>query len=793
MRHDRDMTGLGHDLRFAIRMLLKTRASTVVAVVALAIGIGGTTVMFSAVDGILLRPLPYPEAQRLVRVWERWGSGGIGSVSWPNFQDWRARAKKLELLSAISGGNVTLVQDGRGERVQCSRVTADLFTLLGARPRLGRAFAADDFVQGGVAILSDALWREHFAASPDVLGKTVRLSDGNFTIVGVLPASFRDEMNGGVYLPFVPDEQAKQRGSHFLYVLGRSAAGATAAQAQTEMDAIARALQETYPDSNKDRGILVRSLQESLTERLRPMILILFGAVVLVLLMVCANVANMLLARAAARRGELAVRLALGASRGRVVRQLLTESLLVGLIGGALGLIVSLWGIDGLRAILPEGSMLDVRLDAHALLFALGVALGSTIVFGLVPAVRAVAGDFAGVLKEDARTLSGARSPLRSSLVVVQVALSFAVVVSAALLGRSFMHLVSVDTGFDPRGVVTLQVSLPDSKDPGDFFPRVLERVRALPQVSAAGFVDFLPLSESNINGDFEIEGKHFDDPNRTTEYMVATPGYFETMRIPILRGRGILPSDGKESEKICVVNLAMARRYFGTDDPIGQHLSIGWNGNNDWMRVVGVVADIKRWGLAGDDTPETFMPLAQQPFRHMALAVRGTGTPPRLIEAVRAEVRAADPEEAVYHVKTMDAAVADSLRARRLLLDFAGLFGVVALVVAALGIYGVLAVQVAQRTRELGIRMALGATPGSLRGMVVRQGARLALVGAGIGALAALALSSLLKSQLYGVAATDPLTYAMVATALVGVALVAAWIPARWATAIDPMVALRV
>ena len=790
------MTGFVHDLRFAVRMLRKHKAFTLVAVVALALGIGGTTVMFAAVDSILLRPLPYPEAPRLVRLWSSWGTGGVGSVSLPDFEDWRAQSKTLELMSAISYDDFTLVKDGLGQRVVGMHVTADLFKLLGAQPRLGRDFSPDDFVHGNAVILGDELWRTRFGASPDVIGQPVRLSGTSYTVVGVLPPAARmpDQTSDVFYLPLVADAAKHPRGNHYLQVVARYAPGATPAQAKAELDAIARRLEQSYPDSNHQRGVLVRSWQESLTQHVRPALLLLLGAVLLVLLMVCANVANMLLARVASRRGELAVRLALGAGRARVVRQLMVECLLLGLAGAGAGLLLAMWGLDALRAIMPRNFIVDPRLDLRALGFAAALALGATFVFGLVPALRAVGGDLGAVLKQDARTVTGARSWLRSSLVVLQVALSFAVVVGAALLGRSFARLLSVEPGYDPRGVVTLQVSLPETKDPLVYFPRVLDEVRALPEVSDAGWVDFLPLSPSNINGDFDIEGKTFDDPNRATEYMVVTPGYFEAMRMHIVSGRGIGSGDVSDGERVCVVNQAMARRYFGTEDPVGRHMRIGWSDDKRWMTVVGVLADIKRFGLDNDAQPETYLPLSQQPFGNMALAVRAKNATATasLAEAVRRAVQAADPEQAIFDVRTMSALVDDSVRQRRLLLDFSGFFGLIALVVAALGIYGVLAVQVAQRTRELGIRMALGATPRDVRALVVRQGVTLAVAGAGLGASAALALSSLLASMLYGVTATDPATYGVVALALVAMALAASWLPARRATAIDPMVALR-
>jgi putative ABC transport system permease protein len=788
------MDGFVADLRFAARLLIKAKGFTIVAVLALALGIGGTTVMYSAVDGVLMRPLPYPHAERVVRLWERWGNGGTGSVSWPNLQDWRAQSRTLELLSGVSDDNLTLVRDGLGERMAAARVTQDFFALVGVQPALGRLFSADAFVHGNEVLVSHEVWLRRFRGENKVLGQSVRLSDSSYVVIGVLPAGFHlPASDAGVYLPFVPDANAAGRGNHFLRVIGRLAPGASLAQSRAELDTIARALATAYPDSNKERGVLVRGWQESITAHLRPAIFLLFGAVLLVLIIACANVANMLLARAAARQGELAVRFALGASRARVVRQLLTECLLLATLGGIAGLALALWGIDATRLVLQAGGIFEPELDGRALLFAAVVALGSTFAFGLWPALRAARGDLASVVKDGSRSVTGARSRLRATLVVLQVALSFALLVGAALLGRSFLRVAGVEPGFDARGVVTMQLSLPESKDPALFFTRLLDRVQALPDVTAAGITDFLPLSQSNINGGFDIEGKHFDDPNRYTEYMVVSPGYFDTMRMRVVRGRGIGAGDTATSQKVCLINQEMARRWFGGDDPVGKHMRLEWNdADKSWLTVVGLVADSRRFGLDGEPTPETYLPFAQMPYRRMALAVRGRGSAGDLGALVRRQVAAVDPSEATFEVTTMAETVDESLRPRKMLLDFTGFFGAVALALAAIGLYGVLAVQVAQRTRELGIRMALGARPSDVRALVVRQAVALAVVGAGLGAVTALALSSLLTKLLYGVGATDPPTYVAVAVTLVGVAFAAAWLPARRATAIDPMIALR-
>jgi len=786
------MTGFTHDLRFAGRTLRKHKAFTIVAALALAVGIGGSTVMYSAVDGVLLRPLPYPEADRMVRLWETW-IGGSGSVSWPNFQDWKDQSHTLEKLTALDTSNYSLARSGgEAERVGGAHVSADFFALVGVQPALGRGFSPESYVKENEVILSYELWQKTFNAAKDVLGQPLRLSGKTFSIVGVLPRGFRlPFFSGGVYVPLNPTPHGS-RGSHFLQVLGRLAPGTTAQQAAAEMKQIAAGLTAAYPDSNKDRGVLVRLWHESITEGLRPKILLLFGAVLLVLIIACANVANMLIARAASREGELAVRFALGASRTRVVRQLLTECLVLAVIGGGAGLLLAVWGVEACRAILPENAIFSVGLDGRALLFSGAIALASVLVFGLVPALRAAQDNVASVLKEGGRTVARSRSRLRSCLVVVQVALSFTLLVGAALLGRSFMRLAAVDPGFDPGGVVTVELSLPSSRDPLLFYPRVLERVQALPEVASAGLVDFLPLSQSNMNGGFHIEGKEIDANNETTEYMTTTPDYFATMRMAVVRGRPITAADGKETERVCVINQTMAKKYFGDEDPVGKHVTLQWSDDEPWMTVVGVVGDVKRFGLDGKPAAETWLPFAQQPWPQMSLAVRGKGDPGALAGIIRREVAAVDPEQAVFNVTTMAATLDDSLRQRRLLLDFTGVFGGLALLLAAVGLYGVLAVQVAQRTHELGIRMALGARPQDVRALVLKNALLLSLAGTIVGVAGALILSTVLGKLLYGVDATDPPTYFAVGAALLIVSSLAAWIPARRATRIDPMVALR-
>jgi predicted permease len=478
-----------------------------------------------------------------------------------------------------------------------------------------------------------------------------------------------------------------------------------------------------------------------------------------------------------------------------VVRQLLTESAVLAVLGAAAGLLVAAWGVDLCAAILPPASVFQVGLDGRVVAFALVVAVASVLLFGLVPALRASGADVQRGLRDGTRSVAGGRARLKNALVVGQVALSFALLVGAALLGRSFLTLAAVDPGFDPSHVVTLQIALPAGKDPAPYYRRLLEEVEATPGVAAAGVVDFLPLSQNNMNGDFQIEGRPFPpDAHPVTEFMVASPRYFDTMGMRIVAGRGLAAADRDGARRVVVINQRMAKRYFPDENPIGKRLRWGGDGDGDeWAEIVGVVNDVKRWSLADDAAqPETWKPFAQAPFRNMALAVRGAGDPALLADAVRRAVTRIDPEQAVFAVATMSHLLDDTLRGRRLVMTFLSVFAGIALGLAAIGLYGVLAVQVAQRTRELGIRMALGARPSSVRALVVGHGLRLALVGVLVGAGAALLLGRVLAQLLYGVSATDPWTFVGVGAGLVVVALVATWLPARRATRIDPMIALR-
>jgi putative ABC transport system permease protein len=792
------MSSLLGDLRYALRSLVKSPAFTVVAVLTLALGLGATTAIYTLVSHVLLRPLPYPEPDRLVRIWETFPSGR-GSVSRPNFDDWKKELSSLELMTAFYADDYNLSGAGDAERLRGAQVSRDFFALFGAVPQVGRRFGEETYASSRAqeVILGHGLWQRRFGGAP-VVGSTVSLDGQVYTVVGVLGPDFEVPAWPPIQI-FLPHDRSSPsrdgRGNRYLQVYARLAPGATVASAGAELDRLVASLRDAHPDSMNKRGALIVKVHEFLITPVREAIWLLFGAVVLVLLIACANVANMLIARAGQREGEIAVRVALGASKLRLVRLLLTEGALLALVGGALGLLLATWAIDLTTAAMRVPPVFRPGVDARVFGFAALAALGSVLIFALAPALRASRVDLAGALKETGGKVAGGRNLLRSGLVVAQIALSFALLVGAGLLARSFGNLAGVAPGFDPANVVTMQVSLSDGKYPEDaqavaFFDRLVEGARAMPGVDAAGVVNFLPLSRSNINGSFRIEGREIPESvEPITEFMAASPDYFRAMRIPLVRGRMLADSDTADSPPVVVINQAMARRYFPDGDPIGQRL-VFWNASRE---IVGIVGDVKRWRLDDGAAFESYMPMRQRPFGTMTLAVRFAHTPGAAeAAALRALVARIDPEQAVAEMSTLEGIVAGSLSNRRVNMLLITLFAVLALALAAIGIYGVVSVQVTQRTRELGIRMALGAQAGQVRALVLRQGLLLALLGLAIGAAASAAVVRLLAGLLYGVSPTDPLTFVAMALVLAGVALFACYLPARRATRIDPMLALR-
>jgi putative ABC transport system permease protein len=796
------MDTLWQDLRHAARLLRRSPGFAAAAVVTLALGMGANTAMFSVVHAVMLRPLPYAEPERLVRI--RAGS------SFPDLQDWVAGARSFEGFGGYRSHFLDLTGGATAERVDGALVTGDLFRVLGARAARGRLLQAEDDRPGGprVVVLSHGYWQRRLGGDTGVVGRTIRFSTGEYEVVGVMPAGFRlPQVEAEAWAPLVPEspEEAAARGAHSLMAIGRLRPGVSLRAAQEDMDGIAARLSAAYPDENKDRRFLLDPLHRFLVRDVRGALVLLLGAVALVLLIAATNVANLLLARAAVRQKEIAIRASLGAGRSRLVRQLLAESLLLALVGGAAGLVVAKWLIDVVVRMSPPGVPgIDlVRLDLRVLAFTAAVSLVTGLVFGLVPGLHGSRVSLVPALKEGGRA-SGAPAPqrLRSGLVVSQVALALVLLVGAGLLLRSLHRLQSVDPGFDPARLVTFNLTPPMSRY-GDiakrtrFFEDVLRRVATLPGVSAVGATSELPYGTGSVFHDFVIDGRPPIEPGREPEIYNrgVSPSYLRTLGLPVLRGRPLTEDDRAGAPLVGVVNEAAARRYFPGEDPVGRRIAWARSPERVWITVVGIVGDVRAQELAADEVPALYTPLAQERNAWktwMNIAVRSAEPAERLGAAVRREVTALDPDIPVTRVRAMDDLITASVAPRRFTLLLLGGFAALALALAGVGLHGVISYAVAQRTHEMGVRLALGAAPRDVVRLVLGQGLALTLGGVALGTVAALGLTRFVSSMLFGVRATDPATFIGVALLLVTVAALACYRPARRAARVDPLVAMR-
>jgi putative ABC transport system permease protein len=799
------------DLRYAIRASLKKPAFIAIVVLALAIGIGANTAIFSVVNAILLRPLPFKNPDRIVMVWMDNGKLKVDQDwhSYPNYVDYRDQSSTFEEVAAFNDRSFNLTGTGEPVRVIGAWSTANLFSVLGVDPVQGRTFSVEEEEPGKdlVAVISYGLWQRRFGGDPNLVGQPISLNGVNRTVVGVMPASFAfplKETDVWVPLAYTP-RQKQARSSFSLKAVGRLKPGVTMAQARADMSTIASNLVERFPQIMESYGVNLVPLHEQVTGKVRTALLVLLAAVAFVLLIACANVANLLLARAAAREREIAIRTALGASRRRIVRQLLTESVLLAMVGGVLGLLLALWGLHALVALSPANiPRLDqIGIDGKVLAFTLTVSLLTGIIFGLVPALQASKPDLNESLKEGGRGSSGGvrGRRIRSLLVVAEIALSLVLLVGAGLLIKSFIQLQKFDLGFNPNNLLTMRVQLPGSKyrEPAqvvNFYQQVFQRMESVPGVQSVGAISDIFLSDTPSSTNFTIEGRPILTGADSIEVPLdaVTTDYFKVMGIPLLKGRVFDERDRIDSLPVAIINDTFAKRFFEGEDPIGKRYCYGEpeGDKTQWLTIVGIVGDMRRTGFDKDVRPETFLPQNQNPDNALTIVARTAGDPASFAGALRSEIWAVDKDQSVFNIKTMDATLAEMTAQRRFNMLLLGIFAAVAMILAAVGIYGVMSYSVTQRLHELGIRIALGASSGDVLRLVVGQAMALALIGIGAGLIAAFFLTHLMASLLYGVSASDPATFLLISSLLTGVSLVASFVPARRAMKVDPMVALR-
>jgi putative ABC transport system permease protein len=808
------MDTLIQDIRYGARMLRKSPALSMVAVISLALGIGANTAIFSVINAILLESLPYDDPGGIVLVWGNTPAEGKdrNQVSATDVDDWRNQNSVFEDVTTYGSFRPVMTGNGEPERIPAMQVGDGYFKIMRGEPMLGRVFTPEEQQDGRdqVIVLSYGLWQQRFAGDPGIVGKTVLLSARPYTIVGVMPADFRPlpsslvDANAQYYRPVAEPPDDEQRSARHLRAIARLKPGVSLDRAQAEMNLIAARLEQEHPTHNNGYGVRLATLTEDTVGDLRAPLMLLLGAVAFVLLIACANVGNLLLARSASRQKEIAIRAALGAARARLVRQFITESLCLSVLGGAAGLLLALWGTSLIESI---GSRVNpmlggVRIDIRVLGFTVIISLMTGIIFGLAPALQVSKPDLNESLKEGGRN-SGAgasRSSLRSALVISEVAMALVLLICAGLLIKSVMRLRDVNPGFKAENLLTMNVSLPGAKYPKPatwvaFYNQVIERVEALPGVQSAAVTSVLPLS-----GNFDGRGLAVEDRPRprgeeiSVDLYIVTPRYLRTMAIPLLRGREMGEQDTENQPLVALVNETMAKELWPGEDPVGKRIKFPGSARNPqpWRTVVGVVSDVKQYGLDKKEPMQIYLSEAQYPGSSMTLVVRASADPKNLVAAVKGEILAVDPDQAVYEINTMEQLLSDSISLRRFSMMLLMIFAAVAMILSAVGIYGVMSYSVTQRTHEIGIRLALGAARSDILKLVIGHGMALALIGIVIGTAASLGLTRLMASLLYGVGATDAAVFVLIPAILAGVALGACFAPARRAMKVDPGVALR-
>jgi putative ABC transport system permease protein len=804
------MQALWQDLRYGARMLLKQPGFSLIAVITLALGIGANTAIFSVINAVLLRPLPFPESERLVRLYEKETYSAMASerleVAPANFLDWRRQSRTLAGIAAWGEEEQALASQGQADAAVAAFVTANFFSVLGVSPLHGRVFTSEEDQPGrdAVALLGHGLWQRRFGGDAKVVGQRVTLDGSEYTVVGIMPAGFQYPRGADIWTPLALNpNQTQSREAHFLQVIARRRPEATLQQVRAEMATIAGDLAQQYPATNKAWTVNVVSLFEDEVGQARPAMLMLMGAVGLVLLIACANVSGLLLSAGASRQTEITIRAALGATRSRLIRQSLTESALLAGLGGGLGLLLAVWGVEALIRLGPPEipRLQSVGVDFRVLGFTLAVTALTGLIFGLVPALQSSRLNLCESLKEGAPRAAGSRSQQRifNALVVSEIALALVVLAGAGLLLNSFIRLQRVELGFQTSNVLTVEVNLPSARySAGDwkaqrmnFYGQALERLAALPGVTAVGAIDSLPLSGDQRGWTFRKEGQNLAPSERPVAgFQVATTDYFRAVGMQLRRGRAFTEADREGAPPVMIVNESFARRFYPNEDPLGQRIII--RNQPEIREIIGVVNDIRHFGPDQDPAPEMYAPYNQFAIGAAPLIVRTSSGPEALIGAVRKEIQAVDREVAIGQVRTMEELMSSALARRRFALLLLGVFASVAVLLAAIGVYGMMSYAVAARTREIGIRMAFGAQAGDMLKLVIGRGLKLTFCGVAVGLVAAFALTRLIKTQLFGVNATDPATFVSIAALLALVALVACWIPARRATKVDPLIVLR-